>query len=240
LASWSPVVFWWVLVASCLWWVLIASSLWWASVASCLWWVMLPFVQYLNHMTKEHDILLHFILWVEAVILFEALLPNIIGGHDLWTLLNHWKNRSIQSILFYPIMVEPVYISVFDRFSGPIVFLKSYGKYNNQILLPEWNLKLINSVMKVPEFVEWKDTGGLFTVSNAMSLKVFWKKLSKKRGQEIICSVKHSYHTYIPQAVSQKVDCYHCPSQNSPSHLHVITMIGHALDNNDALFCCCV
>ena len=41
---------------------------------------------------------------------------------------------------------------------------------------------------------------------------------------------------YIPQAVSQKVDCYHHASQNSPSHLHLISLIEHALDNNNALF----
>jgi len=41
---------------------------------------------------------------------------------------------------------------------------------------------------------------------------------------------------YIPQAVSQKVDCYCCASQNGPSHLHVITLIEHALDNNNSLF----
>jgi len=47
--------------------------------------------------------------------------------------------------------------------------------------------------------------------------------------------IKHSYNTYIPQAISQKVDCHHCPSQTSPSHSHIITFIEHVLDNNDVL-----
>jgi len=63
-------------------------------------------------------------------------------------------------------MVEPVYVSVFDRFCGLIVSLKSYGKFNNQTLLLEWILNESNSVCDVPEFVEKKDSGGLFLVSN--------------------------------------------------------------------------
>jgi len=124
---------------------------------------------------------------------------------------------------------------VFERYYGPIVSLKSYGWYNNQSLLTEQNSKESNSVLDVPKFVERKDTGGSFAVSRAMYLKAYWTKSFKKTGKETICLVKHSYHTYIPQAISQKVDCYCCPCQNSPSHSHVITLIEHALDNNDAL-----
>jgi len=142
---------------------------------------------------------------VKVVVLVEVLLPVIIGGHHLWTLFNLWKTRSIHSILFYPSMVEPVYINVFDRYSGPIVSLKLYGEYNNQTMLPEWNSKECNSVLDVPEFVEKKDTGGLFAASSATYLKGYQKKSLKKRGQEKICSIKHYYHMYIPQAIVKKL-----------------------------------
>jgi len=106
------------------------------------------------------------------------------------------------------------------------------------MLLPEQILNERNSVWDVAAFVKRKDTGGLFAASNATYWKMFQRKSSKKKGKGKICSVKHSYHTYILQAISQKVDCYHQPSQNSPSHLHIITLIEHVLDNNDAGNCC--
>jgi len=47
--------------------------------------------------------------------------------------------------------------------------------------------------------------------------------------------INNSYDTYIPHVSSQKVDCSCCPSQNSASHFHIITLIEHALKTNDAL-----
>jgi len=44
------------------------------------------------------------------------------------------------------------------------------------------------------------------------------------------------YQTYIPQAVSHKIDCRCLASQNTPSHSHVITLIENALNTNDELF----
>jgi len=76
----------------------------------------------------------------------------------------------------------------------------------------------------------------LFAASNVTYWKMFQRKSLKKQGKGKICSVKHSYHMYIPQAISQKGDCYCCPSQKSPSHLHIIILIEHVLDNNNALF----
>jgi len=141
---------------------------------------------------------------VKVVVLVEVLLPVIIGGHHLWTLFNLWKTRSIHSILFYPSMVEPVYVSVFDRFSGPIVSLKLYGEYNNQTMLPEWNSKECNSVLDVPEFVEKKDTGGLFAASSATYLKGYQKKSLKKRGQEkIVPSSTLITHIFHKQSVKK-------------------------------------
>jgi len=53
-----------------------------------------------------------------------------------------------------------------------------------------------------------------------------------------LCVIKNSYNTYIPHVTSQKVDCSHHCSQNSASHLQIITLIEHALENNDALMFC--
>jgi len=44
------------------------------------------------------------------------------------------------------------------------------------------------------------------------------------------------YCTYIPNAVSYKIDCHCQPSQNTPSHSHVINLMEHVIDTNDALF----
>jgi len=110
-------------------------------------------------------------------------------------------------------MVEPVYVSVFDRYFRPMVSLKSYGIFNNQTFLPEWVLRGSNSERDVPRFVDQNDSGESIPVT---TLKRFQRKLLKRRGKGKVCSIKHSDNTYIPQAISQKVDCYCHPSQTSP------------------------
>jgi len=47
--------------------------------------------------------------------------------------------------------------------------------------------------------------------------------------------IKSLYNTYTTQKISDKVDCEHQASLNAPSHFHVINLIEHALEGNDAL-----
>jgi len=52
---------------------------------------------------------------------------------------------------------------VFDRFCGPVVLLKSYGQYNNQMLQPEWKSKELTSVLDVTEFLDEENNGVVCT-----------------------------------------------------------------------------
>jgi len=63
---------------------------------------------------------------------------------------------------------------------------------------------------------------------------------STNAKKELTSLIKSSYHTYILLAISQNIDCHHCPCQNCPSHSHIITLIEHALESNNALFFVCV
>jgi len=53
-----------------------------------------------------------------------------------------------------------------------------------------------------------------------------------------LCVINNSYSTYIPHVNSQKIDCSHHPSHNCGSHFHIITLIEHVLNNNDAILFC--
>jgi len=94
-------------------------------------------------------------------------------------------------------MVEAVFVSVFDRFCGPVVSLKSYGQYNNQTLQPEQQSKECTSVLDVPEFLDREDNGGLFATSTAAYSKAFKTKSLKKIGNKIVPSctlITPSFH----------------------------------------------
>jgi len=55
---------------------------------------------------------------------------------------------------------------------------------------------------------------------------------------EKLRSIKSSYNTYVPEVISGKIDCNSQASKNSPSHSHVMNLIEHVMDINDALIFC--
>ena len=56
--------------------------------------------------------------------------------------------------------------------------------------------------------------------------------------EEELRRIKSSYNTYVPEVVSGKIDCKRRASKNSPSHCHVMNLIEHVMDINDALIFC--
>jgi len=95
-------------------------------------------------------------------------------------------------------MDEPVFVSVFDRFSGPVVSLKTYGQYNNQTLQPEGKLGECDSVWDVTHFLKEKEKEGFSTPSSTAYSTSFRKKSLKKKiknqlVQSNIC-IKHTFH----------------------------------------------
>jgi len=137
----------------------------------------------------------------------------------------------MESDLCDPGMIESVHLGVFDHFSGPIVSLKTYDEYNNQMLLPELSWQQKSEVMEPPEV---KSTGHTIFLKSNMEIT------STNTKNKLTSLIKSSYHTYIPLAISQKIDCCCRPCQNCPSHSHIITLIEHALDSNNALFFVCI
>ena len=87
----------------------------------------------------------------------------------------------VLSLFDFSKMDEPVFVSVFDRFSGPVVLLKTYGQYNNQTLQPERELKECDSVWDVTQFLEEQSKEGLFTPSSTAYSTSFRKKSLKKK-----------------------------------------------------------
>ena len=103
-------------------------------------------------------------------------------------------------------MVEPVFISVFDRFCGPIVSLKSYGQYNNQTLQPEGKLKECDSVWDVSQFLEEQSKEGLLTPSSTAYSTYFRKKsLQKKFGKQTVQSNTPIEHTFQKLSVKKLI-----------------------------------
>jgi len=56
-------------------------------------------------------------------------------------------------------------------------------------------------------------------------------------NQELLAlqTINSSYNTFIGPVISGRVDCTRRPSQNAPSHSHIITLVEHIMDLNDAL-----
>jgi len=103
-------------------------------------------------------------------------------------------------------MDEPVFVSVFDRFSGPVVLLKTYGQYNNQTLQPERELKECDSVWDVTQFLEEQSKEGLFTPSSTAYSTSFRKKsLKKKIGKQTVQSNTPIKHTFQKLSVKKLI-----------------------------------
>ena len=51
----------------------------------------------------------------------------------------------------------------------------------------------------------------------------------------VLRTIKSSYNTYIATVMSGRVDCTCCASQNAPCHSHIITLVEHVMELNDAL-----
>jgi len=132
-------------------------------------------------------------------------------------------------------MNDPVFVSVFDRFSGPVVSLKTYGQYNNQTLKPEGIKEECGDVWDVTKFLKENEKETSSQSSSKAYSTSFRLKAQKKKIRKTTDPIKHLYRTYIPKAVSYKIDCHHRASQNTPSHSHVINLIEHVIDTNDAL-----
>jgi len=132
---------------------------------------------------------------------------------------------------FYFKMDESQHISVFDCCSGPIVSLKTYSECNNQA----WSCQLGLKRATYSEAGERR-----YKSSNATNTKMKRKPKAKSAMSENdeVGIIKSSHNTYIPTAVSQTINCHRHLSQNCPSHSHIITLIEHAIDSNDALVFC--
>jgi len=166
---------------------------------------------------------------------------DAIFGCNLWLIAGEVYDSYILYLYFYfkPVICSRVFFTA-AQFSSLfasyylIVHIVHIGIYCCHSLIVVYSLYLTSDLSLSYEHL--RGNLDILAANNATYLKWFWRKSLKKRGKGKFCSVKHSYHTYILQAISQKVDCYHFPSQNSSSNLHVITLIEHVLDNNDALF----
>jgi len=51
----------------------------------------------------------------------------------------------------------------------------------------------------------------------------------------VLKTIKSSYNTYIATVMSGRVDCTRRASQNAPCHSHIITLVEHVMESNDAL-----
>jgi len=125
-------------------------------------------------------------------------------------------------------MDETQHVSVFDRCSGPVVSLKTYRGCNNQTLMCQFGLKRAN------HSEAGKKCHPSSTPSNTKMKRKSKLKLAIPE-EEVVGIIKSSHNTYIPRPISQTIDFHRRPSQNCPSHSHVITLIEHAIDNNDVL-----
>jgi len=130
--------------------------------------------------------------------------------------------------LLYHKMDETQHVSVFDRCSGPVVSLKTYRECNTQTLTCQFGLKRANCSEA------GKKCHPSSTPSNTKMKRKSKLKLDIPEEEEVGI-IKSSHNTYIPRPISQTIDFHRRPSQNCPSHSHVITLIEHAIDNNDAL-----
>ena len=61
------------------------------------------------------------------------------------------------------------------------------------------------------------------------------RKICPGTSKNDLREIKNSYDTYIPQVKSQTVDGNRRASKNSPCHSHIINLLEHAMDGNDAL-----
>jgi len=51
----------------------------------------------------------------------------------------------------------------------------------------------------------------------------------------VLKTIKSSYNMYIATVMSGRVDCTRRASQNAPCHSHIITLVEHVMELNDAL-----
>jgi len=63
-------------------------------------------------------------------------------------------------------MNDPNFVSVFDRFSGPVVLLMSYGQHKNQTLQPDGNNRVHDNVWDVTKFLKETEKDGLSAPSS--------------------------------------------------------------------------
>jgi len=57
---------------------------------------------------------------------------------------------------------------------------------------------------------------------------------TQQRSDHQLHAIKSSYNMYIPEITSTTVDC-NCPvRKNTPSHSHVISLMEHIMEANDA------
>ena len=131
-------------------------------------------------------------------------------------------------------MVEPTNLCSslsyeFNYCSGDVIVnLERYESHNNQTLRND-------CLMKMGEQCAVSFINTVFDEQERCGHTMKKRKICLGTSKNDLREIKNSYDTYIPQVISQTVDGNRRASKNSPCHSHIINLLEHAMDGNDAL-----